>query len=239
MSTNTIQHQRALITGANRGIGRAVALELAKGGCDLALMARDSQALDATKTECEAHGVKVVTLPADLGLVEKIPEWVDRAASELGGLSILVNNAGVFPRSGEDPLAEWTHMLDINVKAVMAMTQAALPHIKQHDRGAIIFLSSIAGKTTFSGGEGYCASKHAVLGFAGSLYESVREHNIKVTTLCPGFVNTDMVAPFGLIAEKMIQPEDIARTVRFVLEFPDTGCPTEIVIRPLQSPYPK
>jgi 3-oxoacyl-[acyl-carrier protein] reductase len=239
MASNSLKNQAALITGASRGIGRAIALELAACGCNLALVARSAEALKDTKAKCEDHGVKVVTVVADLLKLDEIPQVVDQAVAELGGLNIVVNNAGTASGSEEHPLSGWLRMIDLNIKAVMAVTQAALPHIQKQDRGAAIFIASIAGKTTFSGGEGYCASKHAVLGYAGSLYESVRERNIKVASICPGYVNTDMVASPNLEGSKMIQPEDIAQTVRFVLEFPDTGCPTEIVVRPMQSPYKK
>ena len=117
------------------------------------------------------------------------------------------------------------------------LTRHALPHIQKQSAGGIINIASVAGKMTHKKGGIYTATKHGVIGFTGSLYEDVRELNIKVCAICPGFVNTDMVRNTKLDSSKMIQPEDIARTILFVLKFPDTGCPTEITVRPQQSPY--
>jgi NAD(P)-dependent dehydrogenase (short-subunit alcohol dehydrogenase family) len=105
-------------------------------------------------------------------------------------------------------------------------------------RRAIINIASISGKMSFGGAAVYAASKHALVGFTGSLYEDVREAGIKVCAICPGFVNTGMASRNpDLDPSRMIQPEDVARAVLFVACFPETGCPTEIVIRPQRSPY--
>ena len=131
----------------------------------------------------------------------------------------------------------WDRVIDINLRSLIHLTRHALPEIEKGPRGAIINIASISARMSHGGAGIYCATKHGVLGFAGSVFEDVRERGVKVSTICPGFVNTDMVSARDLVLEKTIQPEDIARTVLFVLTFPDTGCPTEIVVRPQRSPY--
>ncbi len=128
--------------------------------------------------------------------------------------------------------------MDVNVNGLMYVTRHTLPHLVRGGRGAVIQIASVAGRGSFAGGGAYCASKHAVIGYSQSVFEDVREAGVKVTVICPGFVNTDMVDGRGLIMERMIQPADIARAALFVARFPGTGCPTEIVIRPQRTPYP-
>jgi len=127
----------------------------------------------------------------------------------------------------------------VNVNGLMCVTRHARPHLVAAGRGAVIQIASVAGRMSFSGGGAYCASKHAVMGYTEAVFEDVREAGVKVTAICPGFVNTDMVSGRGLLMDRMIQPADVATAALFVAGFPDTGCPTEIVLRPQRSPYPQ
>jgi 3-oxoacyl-[acyl-carrier protein] reductase len=236
-----VRGQKALVTGASRGIGRAIALALADAGLDVALLARDRKALESLAREVESKGVRALALPCDVTDRDAAKRAVDRAAETFGSLHVLVNNAGVMGRGAAHDLdlETFDHVLDVNVRAVASMTRFALPHILRSGPGsrAVIHIASVAGKMTFPGGAAYCASKHAVLGFTGSVFEDVREHGVKVSAICPGFVATDMVSDRGLDMAKMIQPEDVAEAVLFVVSFPGTGCPTEIEIRPQRTPY--
>lgn len=236
-----VRGQVALVTGASRGIGRAVALALAGAGVDVALLARDEAALSKVAREVEAKGVRALVLPADVREREACRAAVERTAVELGALHVLVNNAGIMNRGAaheQDP-DDFERVLEVNVAAMAALTRYALPHMIREGRGAVVNLASVAGKMSFAGGAAYCASKHAVLGYTGAVFEDVREHGIKVSAICPGFVATDMVADRGLDETRMIQPEDIAEVVLFVVRFPGTGCPTEIEVRPQRTPYRK
>lgn len=234
-----LHNRTALVTGASRGIGRAVAVALAEAGCRLALGARDAAALEETAGQCRDHGTSAHVVPVDIARREDCRYLIDEAAGRLGRLDILVNNAGLSGsgRAGETAPEDWDQTMAVNTRAPMDLTTLALPYLRRSEAGAIIFLASIAGHMSFGGGGAYCASKHAVRGFAGSVFEDVRELGIKVCTLSPGFVNTGLVAGKDLDTDKMIQPEDIARTVLFALETPDTVCPTEIVLRPQRTPY--
>lgn len=239
--TGILKNQIALITGASRGIGRAIAQLLAQEGMHLALVARTEPALHEIERECRAYGVKVITLACNLEQSDRWKWLVEQTYLRLGGLHALINNAGVFLDKGSadtSVVSDWEMTLTINLSAVMGLCRYALPYLEQHESGAIINIASILGKQSSSNSAAYCASKHGVLGFSGALFEDVREKKIKVCTICPGLVRTDMVEENpNRDRSKMIQPEDIAETVRFVLTFPKTSCPTEIVIRPQQTPY--
>jgi 3-oxoacyl-[acyl-carrier protein] reductase len=229
-----------MISGASRGIGRAVALDLARAGADLTLLARSEEALAETATLCRAEGARVLAIPTDVTERAALERAVSKTVDELGGLNVLVNNAGIYakgPAQSAD-IDAFERVIDVNVKALMNLTRLALPHIlAAQGHRAVIHIASIVSRMSFAQGGAYCASKHAVLGYSNSLFEDVREAGVKVCAIQPGFVATDMVAGHGLDMDKMIQPQDIAKTVRFVATYPDTGCPVEIIVRPQRSPY--
>ncbi len=229
----------ALVTGASRGIGRAIAETLASAGCRVALSARSEASLSETVERCREKGGDALPIGVDLATDSGPSKVVETTVARLGRLDILVNNAGVMTRNSvqESDPDDWDAMINLNLRALMRVTRLAVPHLAKRPRSAIINVASIAGKMTSASGAGYAASKHGVVGFSGALFEDVRELGIKVCTLCPGFVRTDMVVGDGLDGERMIQPSDVAETVLFVATFPDTGCPTEIILRPQRSPY--
>jgi NADP-dependent 3-hydroxy acid dehydrogenase YdfG len=234
-----LKDQVALITGASRGIGKAIALSLAKAGAGVALVSRNAEALEETAQACREFGNRTFTLPCDLEDTGSIQKLVSDTTAELGGLNILVNNAGVYGGGAADSadLESWDLAIDINLRAMMHLTRHALPEIEKASWGAVINVASMAGRRPFAGASAYCATKHGVVGFTHALFEDVRERNIKVCAVCPGFVATDMVSGSGLSVEKMIQPDDIAKAVEFVLTYPDNSCPIEIQIMPQRSPY--
>lgn len=239
MKTGHLKNKRALITGASAGIGRAVALSLADEGCHVALVARSLPKLKEVATECEEKGVKVAVIPYDLVKSADTASLVEKTIGGLGGLDILINNAGASSSSPVDKanLDDWDRVIDVNLRSMIHLTNHSLKEIEKNPWGAVINISSVAGKMTFGGSGIYCATKHAVMGLTGSLYEDVREKNIKVCAICPGFVNTGFVSNNKINREKMIQPDDVADTVRYVLNSSDTFCPTEITMRPQRSPY--
>lgn len=162
----------AIVTGAGRGIGRAVALMLAREDCDLALIARNERELGETAAACLALGARALPLPLDLADMPALAGAIETAARELGGLNVLVNNAGAhaFASSVDADLEQWDRMLDVNLRAVMHATRLALPHIARGaaagKRGAVIFVSSLGGKFSAPTNAGYAATKHALTGFA-------------------------------------------------------------------------
>ena len=238
--TRPLNGHVAMVSGASRGIGRAVALDLAQAGADLTLLARSEDALEETASLCREAGGRVLALTTDVTDRAQLERAVSKTLGELGGLHILVNNAGIYakgPAQSAD-IEDFERVIDVNVKALMNLTRLALPHIlAAQGHRAVIHIASIVSRMSFAQGGAYCASKHAVLGYSNSMFEDVREAGVKVCAIQPGFVAADMVAGHGLDMDKMIQPEDIAKTVRFVATYPDTGCPVEIIVRPQRSPY--
>lgn len=234
-----LENKVALITGASQGIGRAIALNLASEKINLALVGRNQDLLNEVASDCKKFGVKVHTYAFDLSKMDLIPSLIQKVKKDFQGIDILVNNAGTHVNGNPftSDLQQWDYALDLNFRAVYHLTNQALSLISEKDSGAIINISSIAGLMTYKGGEIYSATKHAVRAYSNCLFESVREKNIKVTVICPGFVNTDLGREDNLEEAKMIQPEDVANTVNWFLKMPITACPTEITLRPQVSPY--
>jgi 3-oxoacyl-[acyl-carrier protein] reductase len=246
----SLSGQKAIVTGASRGIGRAVAIALAKEGCDVALIARNTEQLERTAEMCRAErkGVNATIVQCDVSKGRAaIEEAVEKCIAALGGsLSILVNNAGIGSKGPADEadLDEWERCIATNLTAPMIFTRLCLPHIKkaQVQSGqskAVLFVASIASLMSMKGSGAYCASKHGIKGFAGCVFEDVREHCIKVCSVMPGYVNTDLVQSSKLDSSKMIQPEQIADMFVQVLQWPQNACPVEIVVRPQFPPEKK
>ena len=183
--------RRALVTGASRGIGRAIVLALAEAGADVALAARDEARLAEVAGEIETLGRRVTVVPLDLGNLEAIGPAIDAAADALGGLDLLVNNAGVTYRGGfgvADP-ADFDRMFDINLGAVLFACEAAHPHLAAAGGGVIVNTGSIAGTK----GTGlYGASKQAVHALTRGFSREYANDGIRVVALAPGQVKTDM-----------------------------------------------
>lgn len=228
----------ALITGAGKGIGRAIALRLAAAGYALFLLGRNEDALASVAAECAVSGVKVGFLAGDLCASSHITAAVIAARAHFGPIGVLINNAGSAERGTVQnaDLDAWRAVLDLNFWAVMTLTRSVLPEMIERRVGAVINISSISGRHSNGGDAIYAASKHALNGFTASLFEDVREFGIKVASIMPGFVNTSLTAGLKKRAQRMIRPEDIADTVVFVLASSPHCCPTEIVIRPQLPP---
>lgn len=223
-----------LITGASGGIGAATARRLAGKGMALALAGRDIGKLEAVAEDCRKPRGQAEIFAGEITDADYIAGLGDCVAERFGALHALFNNAGVFETGAFDTadLARWDAALDINFRSLMHLTQAVLPRLLEHPESAVINLSSVAGRMTFGGGGIYSATKHAVHAFSGCLYEDLRDRGLKVAAIYPGFVDTGMTAAVQGERSNMIQPDDVAQTVEFVLQFPANACPTEIVIRP-------
>mmetsp|Transcript_4634 Transcript_4634/g.10020 ORF Transcript_4634/g.10020 Transcript_4634/m.10020 type:complete len:164 (-) Transcript_4634:37-528(-) len=151
-----------------------------------------------------------------------------------GGVSIIVSNAGVLGMASQS-FEQWEKCIQVNLLSVMALCSHAIQYLEKNESSSIIQISSIAATRHFKAMPPYCGSKAGVNGYLLSLFEQVRDKNIKVCVISPGMVNTDMVTSFGKNHEDMIQVDDIAETISFVAKFPKNSCPTEITILPQVS----
>jgi short-subunit dehydrogenase len=223
----------ALITGASRGIGRAVAEYFAAEGHTLILLARTEDRLqDLADSLRAAHGIKVTILALDIRNHAAVRAAVSAAVDKAGGLDVLVNAAGIF-RYGTSvvSLDDLADMLETNVKAVHNLCSATLNALKAAPAGHVFNISSIVGQEGFAPVGGYAASKFALLGYSESLGKELLEHGVKVTTLCPDVVDTDMAAPSGLPPEQMIAREDITRAIDFVRHLSPAAIVDRIIIK--------
>lgn len=226
-----------LITGSSRGIGRECALALASPGVRLVLHARSQEALKETAAVCQAKGAETTCLALDLGDIPSIATAIQALVEEIGPIHTLVNNAGIWVEApfAQGDMAIWDQALDVNLKAVIHLCRYTLEQMP--DNGAVVFIASVASKRSYAGGTNYCAAKFGVMGFAGGLFEDIRARGIKVCSIFPGVVNTDMHAQDeSLDKALMIQPEDVAQAVAYVLGTPANICPTEIVLQPQKIP---
>ncbi|MET4563219.1 3-oxoacyl-[acyl-carrier protein] reductase [Lysinibacillus parviboronicapiens] len=211
----TISGKTALITGAGRGIGRATAIAFAKEGINVGLVGRTVENLQHVAEELKAYNVKVAIAAANVADLESISLAVESIRAELGPIDILVNNAGIskFGKFLELSPEDWTNIVDVNVKGVYYTTRAVLPEMIERQSGDIINISSTAGQKGAPITSAYSASKAAVIGMSESLMLEVRKHNIRVVTLTPSTVATDMAVELQLTdgnPEKVMQAEDLA-----------------------------
>jgi len=227
------------VTGAGRGVGKAISVSLAKAGCRVVLAARTRDQVEAVQKEILSQGGDALAIPTDLTVDEDIQRLVEESQAKWGAVDILINNAGWGKRAPVVGalLSDWDQTFRLNLRAPMVLAKALLPNMIAKREGAVINIGSVSGKTGEANGAAYSASKFGLIGFTQSLYEEVREHSIKVAVILPGFVDTPLIPPNRqLDRSKMIQADDIAQTVLFVLTSPATCCPVEITVRPQRNP---
>ncbi|MEB2265845.1 3-ketoacyl-ACP reductase [Priestia megaterium] len=205
----------ALITGAGKGIGRSTAIELAKEGVNIGLIARTEADLKAVASELEAFDVQVAYATADVSSMEEVNAAVEHLHTKLGATDILINNAGIgkFGSFLELDPDEWKQIIDVNLMGVYYVTRAVLPQLIDKNGGDIINISSTAGQKGAPVTSAYSASKFGVLGLTESLALEVRKHNIRVTALTPSTVATELAYKENLTdgnPDKVMQPEDLA-----------------------------
>jgi NAD(P)-dependent dehydrogenase (short-subunit alcohol dehydrogenase family) len=229
-----LKEAAALVTGAGRGIGRSVALALAREGVSVTGVARTAADLDSLVGEIEAHGGRGLAFAGDVRERSLAESAVGKTVERFGGLQILVNNAGVgsFSNVADTSDEDWDSVIETNLSAVFRLTRTALPHLTRQG-GHIFMISSLAGVNPIAGMAAYCASKAALDHFAASLMLEVRHSGVKVTTLAPGSVETDfsgMERPAD--TSWMLSPEDLARTVVDLLKTRDAAHLSRIEMRP-------
>ena len=239
----------ALITGASSGIGEATAEALAREGAKVALVARRHDRLVALADRIESDGGKALPIEADVSNHGEVEAFVAQTVGSLGGLHILVNNAGVMllgPVDGTD-VTEWQRMVDVNVLGLLYCTREALPMIRDSGGGDIVNLSSVAGRTANLGSAVYNLTKWGVTGFSEALRQEALHSGVRVTCVEPGFVDTELQGhnenPVVKDAiEKMrerigdlLSAEDIAEAILYAVSQPPHVAVNEIMIRPTKQ----
>ena len=227
----------AIVTGGGRGIGKAIALALAKQGARVVVAARTLGEVNATAKEIEGLGRQALGIRTDISQEFDVNTMVSKTIQRFGTVHILVNNAGVgsFAKVTDLPSAEFDKMWRVNLRGVFLATKAVLPAMVNQNSGDIVNISSLAGRNAFVGGAAYCSTKWGLIGFARCVMLEVRAHDIRVITLCPGSVETG----FGgdsqsgeRSAGEIPTADDIARVVTSTLVMPRHVMVSEVDIRP-------
>lgn len=235
----------ALITGATSGIGKATALKAAEAGFNIIITGRRSDRLEQLAREIQEKGVEVLPLHFDIRQQTAVQQAIENLTGNWRNIAVLVNNAGLAV--GVSPIQEgvlddWERMIDTNIKGLLYITRAVAPLMIANNAGHIVNLASIAGKEVYPGGNVYCATKHAVNALSKAMRTDMLKHNIKVTNIAPGMVETE----FSIVRYKgdeeaarnvykgmtPLTNEDIADTILFAITRPPHVCLNDIVIMP-------
>lgn len=235
-----LEGQVAIVTGASRGIGRAITVALARAGCRVAALARTQRELEEAANDADPDDGRVLPMVTDVTREAELERTVLTVIERLGRVAILVNAAGFAPpRTAvhKTPLGDLHRTLDTCLRAPILATRLVLPDMIAHRQGSIVNIASVAGRRGRAGEAAYAAAKFGLMGFTESLFAEVRDHGIKVCAICPGYVDTTFV-PENNRADraKFLQPADVAETVLDVLTTPVRMCPTEIVLEPQFDP---
>ena len=230
--------QAAIVTGGSRGIGLATAVALKAAGADVLICGRSAAALEAAAARVSTARTpmgKVVTEQVDLRQPDQAQRLVDAAITQLGGVDILINNAGVgrFAPLVELKVEDWREPMETTLSGVFYCCRAAIPAMKRRGGGWIINVSSLAGKHPFASGTAYCASKAGLNAFTEALMQEVRHDGIRVSCVLPGSVDTEFAGnePSGEASWKLAAA-DVAQVVVDLLRHPVRSLPSRVELRP-------
>jgi NADP-dependent 3-hydroxy acid dehydrogenase YdfG len=226
----------AIVTGAGRGIGRAVALALAGEGAAVVLAARSRADLAAVAAEIKEAGGRALAVPTDVTQDAAVEALAEQTAAELGRTDVLVTSAGAaaFGQFADSKPGDWEQMLALNLRSVMVCCRAVLPAMLRQRSGLILNVASIAAKRALPGSAVYTATKAGVVGFSRVLAEEMRPHGVRVGVLVPGAVDTPIWDSLGASPprEKMLRPEDVARAALLMATLPPNASLEEVVLLP-------
>jgi 3-oxoacyl-[acyl-carrier protein] reductase len=238
-SERALDTQVAIITGAGRGIGAAIARKLASMGATAVLCGRTRAALENTAQAIAENQGRSEIIACDVTQVNSVEAAAKRVESALGRIDILVNNAGIGGFGGplhQLPPDAWDQILNTNLRGVFYTIRAFAPLMMKARSGHIINISSLAGKNALPNGAAYAASKWGLNGLTYSVAEELRGQNIRVSVICPGSVNTELSPHMGKDPMKMLQPEDVAHAVEMLVTQAPQSFVSEILLRPTQKP---
>jgi 3-oxoacyl-[acyl-carrier protein] reductase len=227
----------ALVTGASKGIGEAIALKLAHENYDVIIYGRNLKRLESLKEKLTNLGSNTLSFIGDVADKEFVNNSIKEILSKYNKIDVLINNAGIahFESFVNSTLEQFKAQIDTNLIGVYNFCKSVINCMIEKKNGTIINISSLAGKVGFSHGTMYSATKHAVMGFSRSLMQEVRKYDVKVVAVCPGSVATDMIMDSPIHPEEkqeLLQPQDIADIVYSILKLPTRALISEIEIRP-------
>jgi NAD(P)-dependent dehydrogenase (short-subunit alcohol dehydrogenase family) len=233
----SIENHVAVVTGAGRGIGRAIAIELGKLGAKVVLASRNRSELEETG---KAIGANASVLPANVRKKDELQRLFEQAAAAVGPVDILVNAAGlgIFGPVANFKDEDFETLIETNLRGIFFTCRYVLPSMIERKRGHIINIASIAGKVGSANRAVYCASKFGVVGFTESLAEEVRQYGVRASVICPGSTDTRFSPSetSGKARERMLRPEDVAHAVRMLVTQEPNSFISEIIMRPTQKP---
>jgi 3-oxoacyl-[acyl-carrier protein] reductase len=221
-----LKGKKAIITGGSRGLGKATAIAFAKEGIDVAITGRNEKNLQETVAEIKALGVNATYAMFNVGNYEEVQKGIKQIITAFGSVDILVNNAGIaaFGSLNEMKVEEWSEIIQTNVMGMYFVTKEVLPFLIEKNEGDIFNVSSTAGLTGNANTSAYSASKFAVIGMSESLMKEVRKNNIRVCTLTPSTIASDMSIELGIASkdsqDSVLQPEDFAELIVAGLKLP-------------------
>jgi 3-oxoacyl-[acyl-carrier protein] reductase len=227
MRINNLKDKIVLVTGASRGIGKAISIAVAQSGAEVILVARDEEKLKQVKEEINHFKGKAVVIKADFSKENEVIQLFEQIKKKYQRLDVLINNAGVasFGNTEDFPIEEFDKIMNVNIRSVFLACQKAIKLMKEKNSGYIINISSVVGFKGYNEQCAYGISKHGVMGLTKSLAVELQEQNIRVSAILPGGVYTDMVgdARPDLDISVLIDPKEIAHTILYLLSLWDTN----------------
>ena len=239
IDSKDLNGQVAVVTGAGRGIGAAIATKLASLDAIVVLCGRTLKMLQATATRISDAGGSSEAIACDVADLKSVEALVATVEQKYGRADILVNNAGIGGFAG--PLHEmtpetWEKILNTNLRGVFYGIRTFAPIMIRGGGGHVVNISSLAGKNPLPNGAAYAASKWGLNGLSYSVAEELRGHNIRVSVVCPGSVDTDLSPHVGKDTKKMLRPEDVAHVVAMLVTQAPQSFASEVLLRPTQKP---
>jgi len=235
MMQRSLEGKVAIVTGAGRGIGRSIALTLARNGVRVSLAARTEAELQAVQSEIESFGGRAASFPTDVSREAEVISLVRNTVERFGQLDILINNAGIgiFGPLVETTTEQWDRIMAINARGPFLLCREAIPYLKKQEQAFIINIASVVGVKGYVNQAAYSASKHAVMGMTKALAKEVQSDGIRVHAICPGGVDTQLLSQVrpDLDRSVLMQPEELAEIVLFLVTRQGNAVIDEIHVR--------
>ncbi len=236
----SFQGKTVILTGASKGIGRALAINLAKHGANLSLVARSKDELKEVQTECKKAGAKCLIFIGSVSNEKLANKTIAETIEAYGQIDFMINNAGygVFGPTDTFSAETWSDVYDTNVKGTFLYSKAVLANMKANQKGHIINIASDVAKRVFDGGSLYCSTKFAQDAFSAALRKEVRKDGIKVSVVYSGLVDTPFHAdPYTERKQTWLTAEDMANSIIFIMSQPKHVVIDELMIHPLSQDY--